>query len=365
MSKEIIFLLPSPKAGGGNRVVFELANSLSLKGIAVEVVFPNNSLEGCPYSIEEGVKLTSVGDYSPSKIKKLFNLIGSLRYVNKKYRGRHGSRIILTDPIMSLFLPILRVRRKYRYVQADDYHIFDDMFIFRSKVLLRIYRLMTKFSFRYYESEFIFNSKYTYECFMAVAGNRKVDFKLVHPAINHTVFYANESMGDVSTKPTIGIFARLHPWKGFIDFIKAIDHVPRSKYSKVYVISQDDLSALPSNDFEIIKPNCDVEIADILRECDIFVSTSWWEGFGLPPLEAMACGCAVVSSKSGGIFEYAEEDRNCLLYEPKNHHELSLKLTRLVDDGVLRNNLIKNSLVDSERFLWDKSADMLLDIAFN
>ncbi len=50
----------------------------------------------------------------------------------------------------------------------------------------------------------------------------------------------------------------------------------------------------------------------------IFISTSWWEGFGLPSLEAMACGCALILTDAGGVNEYAIANENCLMYEPKN-----------------------------------------------
>ena len=58
------------------------------------------------------------------------------------------------------------------------------------------------------------------------------------------------------------------------------------------------------------------DVPTFLSSIDVFVFPSRVEGFGLPPLEAMACGAAVVLTDSGGVREYARHDENCLLVAP-------------------------------------------------
>ena len=70
----IVFLLPSLKNGGGNRVVVELCNQLVELGVDVYIVHPNNSAEGCSYYISESVNLICVGELASSNIDKLFNV---------------------------------------------------------------------------------------------------------------------------------------------------------------------------------------------------------------------------------------------------------------------------------------------------
>lgn len=58
------------------------------------------------------------------------------------------------------------------------------------------------------------------------------------------------------------------------------------------------------------------DVATFLSSIDVFVFPSLVEGFGLPPLEAMACGAVVILTDSGGVREYARHETNCLLVAP-------------------------------------------------
>ena len=357
-NRKIVFLLPSLKNGGGNRVVIELSNQIVLQGYEVFIIYPNNSKDRCNYFINDSIKLIPVGELSYKKFPKLVNLTKVLDYVN--YNFLDESPVIFTDPIMSLFSPIVRSRNKYRFIQADDYKIFDDLHILRNRLLLVVYKILTVFSYRYYDTKIIFNSRYTFDRFVSVA-KKKCPYRLVHPAINHAIFSLNR-VGKKTTKPTIGIVARKHPWKGFVDFISALKQIDENLYSEVIVISHDDLTAFDLSGMMIFHPESDREIACLYNRIDVFVSTSWWEGFGLPPLEAMACGCAVIASKSGGVNEYACHDVNCLMYEPNNVGQLTACLNKILFDHDLRSNLILEGLRTSRLFSWKNSCNQLLGV---
>ena len=64
------------------------------------------------------------------------------------------------------------------------------------------------------------------------------------------------------------------------------------------------------------RTKCAHDVPTFLSSIDVFVFPSRVEGFGLPPLEAMACGAAVILTDSGGVREYARHDANCLLVPP-------------------------------------------------
>lgn len=354
--EKIIFVLPSIKTGGGNRVVIELANELIFKGILVDIVYPNNSLEINTFICSEKINFIKIGQYRNSKLNKLKNLFLTFSFLSKNYSN---SILIFTDPIMSIFTPLVKNNKIYRFIQADDFRIFDDLIILKNKFFLWAYKFLTKLSYGY-KINFIFNSKYSFDKFIEVSKRDDVDYNLVHPSINKKVFFNQNIRRD--NEINVCIVARKHPWKGFIDFIKPFNDGNIHGIDNVFVISHDDLSDFDLSKVTLIKPKNDEEIAYYMNISHIFVSTSWWEGFGLPPLEAMSCGCAVVLTNAGGVNEYAVPNENCLMYEPKNQKELVEKLNLLIKDKELQKKLSNNAFHTIESFSWGNSANQLLGI---
>lgn len=356
--KKICFITPQFKTGGGNRVFIELANKL-IKNNEVEIIYPNNSLEKNTFELNEKVKTISIGKYFNSKVLKLCNMLYTLFWIRK---NKKDYNLIITDPIMSLFYFLLPQKKLYRFVQADDYRIFDDRAIIKNTLLLKFYKKLTKISYRSKKIKYIFNSQYIYEIFLKDSNNQ-VEYKLVHPSINKHIFYDKNIREE--NKINICIVARKHPWKGFITFIEAWKEFElKDTIDNIYVISHDDLSNFDLSDKKIkrVIPKSDEEIADVMNKSHIFISTSWWEGFGLPPLEAMACGSSVIVSDSGGVNEYAKNEYNCLIYTPKDVNELLKKMNELVENTSKREKLVENSKETIKRFSWEKSSLDFLEI---
>ena len=99
------------------------------------------------------------------------------------------------------------------------------------------------------------------------------------------------------------------------------------------------------------------KLLNIYNSCSIFVGSSWYEGWFLPGSEAMACGCAVVSTDCGGIREYAEHGVNALLSPPKDPQALAQNILRLLEDDDLRVRLAKAGYERIQKFTWGKAVD--------
>ena len=80
-------------------------------------------------------------------------------------------------------------------------------------------------------------------------------------------------------------------------------------------------------------------VAKLLREADIFVDLSDYQAFGRSGLEAMACGCAVVLPKEGGVYEYAVDGDNCLIVDTSNDDEMVRAIRALATDTNLRHRM--------------------------
>lgn len=356
---KIVLVTPSIKTGGGNRVFIELANQLCNKH-EIHIVYPNNSNDKNSFSVSKHVHFNGIGNLANSKIKKIVNILYCIRYLNTY---SDDVKIIFTDPILCLFIQFIKHKKRvFRFVQADDYHIYDDGKILGKGLLLKLYKLLCLKNYKY-NITYIFNSRFVYNQYCLNAQRNDVPYKLVHPAINHSIF-TNIRQKQYSGY-SLCLVARKHPLKGLITFINAYHLLPidiKCKISHITLISHDNLSEFNTEGMDIVKPTCDKDIARVYQMSDIFISTSWWEGFGLPPLEAMACGCAVITSKSGGVNEYAKDNENCLMFEPKNEAELAEKLIRLINEKNLRNRLSQEGVKTAQNFDWNKSALQLIEI---
>lgn len=103
----------------------------------------------------------------------------------------------------------------------------------------------------------------------------------------------------------------------------------------------------------------DKQLAFLYKNAFCFVLPSFYEGFGIPLLEAMSFDCPVISSFSSSLPEIGADA--CLYFDPKNSNELSEKLTELKENNHLRNELIKNGKKQVKNFSWNTCAEQTLN----
>lgn len=92
----------------------------------------------------------------------------------------------------------------------------------------------------------------------------------------------------------------------------------------------------------------------------IYVQPSYYEGFGMPPLEAMAVGCPVICSKTQALVEVFGEA--CLYFEPKSVDDLVEKIKIFTSDSKKRNEYIRKGFEQVKKYSWDKAATETLDV---
>jgi glycosyltransferase involved in cell wall biosynthesis len=91
----------------------------------------------------------------------------------------------------------------------------------------------------------------------------------------------------------------------------------------------------------------------IYSMASLFVFPSLYEGFGFPPLEAMACGCPVVASNRASIPEICGE--SALYIDPTNPAAIAQAIERVLIDENLRSELIEKGLVQVQKYRWEDS----------
>lgn len=93
---------------------------------------------------------------------------------------------------------------------------------------------------------------------------------------------------------------------------------------------------------------------------DLFVFPSLYEGFGLPPLEAMACGCPVITSDAASLPEVVGDA--AVMVDPRDVEGLAGRMRDALRDPDLREGLRERGLRQAGRFSWDRTARETLDL---
>lgn len=104
----------------------------------------------------------------------------------------------------------------------------------------------------------------------------------------------------------------------------------------------------------------DEELLELYNACECFVFPSFYEGFGLPILEAMACGRAVACSNTSSMPEVA--DGAGLLFDPHQTGEITRAMKDILLDSELRGRLERLGLQRAATFTWKKSARATLEV---
>jgi glycosyltransferase involved in cell wall biosynthesis len=98
----------------------------------------------------------------------------------------------------------------------------------------------------------------------------------------------------------------------------------------------------------------DDRLIELYQHASLFVFPSRYEGFGLPVLEAMACGCPVICSNVSSLPEVAGDA--ALLVDPLDVDKLTSEMTQVLRDPELHSDLRKRGLARASTFSWDRTA---------
>lgn len=163
-------------------------------------------------------------------------------------------------------------------------------------------------------------------------------------------------------KPYFLHVSQYQPIKNIDRIIEAYARLPiESKPSLVMqVLGYPRNKSTPQGVELITAPKVHKELAPLYQGATGFVFPSLRETFGMPILEAMACGCPVITSNVTACPEVAGEA--ALLVNPRSVDEIASAMLRLWEDANLQNKLRQKSLEHAQRFTWAKSAQQHLEV---
>jgi glycosyltransferase involved in cell wall biosynthesis len=209
---------------------------------------------------------------------------------------------------------------------------------------------------------FLANSTYTRNIILNYNKEAKVTATGVGVDLN-TFHPRRIRIIDSNGKPIVMAIIRDQRYKGGNVAIRALNLINRKQ--PIHAILVGDGRAIDKL-FKEVKPefrytifsNVDDEtLAKLYSSSDVFIFTSYKEGFGLPPLEAMAGGTAVVTTDCGGIRDYAVDGYNSLIVPPGDPAAIAETVIKILNNQRLRDKLIQNGLETAKQWTWDKVTD--------
>ncbi len=102
------------------------------------------------------------------------------------------------------------------------------------------------------------------------------------------------------------------------------------------------------------------ELSVLFYNADAFIYPSLYEGFGLPPLEAMACGVPVICSSAASLPEVV--GNAALTFAPKNEEMLASHIIHLIGDPDLQKELKQRGCIQASKFTWQETARKTISV---
>lgn len=161
--------------------------------------------------------------------------------------------------------------------------------------------------------------------------------------------------------PRVAMLYHPSEWKGSADGIQALaiakQHVDGLQAALFGVVPRP--ASLPDWIDYVHDPAQDTLVERIYNQSRVYLCPSWMEGWHLPPAEALACGCALVSTDIPGVRDYAVDGKTALLAQPRHPDQLADRLISLLIDPSKAAELACNGHAHVQRFTWERATDLL------
>ncbi len=362
---KICFVLPGMTKTGGVQYIFEICNKLKKRGYDVSIVSLGNYrkkwfdlnheiniiLPEKKYSIllpfKGYVSLTSI----LNKLFKISNLPYKIDLSRILANAIPPSDVVIATAYNTAYSVFLsESKKKFYCIQHDESTFSKDQLeinIAKNSYLLPLKQFAA--------------SRWIVKRINLIGGQNPI--YLMNP-VDAKTFCLKSKKENMSVMG----FLRGIEWKGDDDMLKAFEIVNKNiKDVKFNIVDPKGLLQkkmkklkIKLNKFEVLGKHNKEELSQFYSKSEIFVFASHLEGFGLPPLEAMACKCAVVMTDSGGINDYGKHEKNCLISKPKDYKSLANNIIKLLKDEEFKKKIGNEGLLTAKKLSkWDQVINTL------
>ncbi|OBH66142.1 glycosyl transferase family 1 [Mycobacterium colombiense] len=336
--------------GGVSRYFFELASRLPAHDVAdVSVVAPLH-ING--YLAADSAGGFTHGRYVPSKFKGVPLLVGLADRLAAPLAWRGTNPDIVHETYFST-KPFGKARRRVVTV----YDMIHELFMPEAKLAIAAKRAAVDRA-----DHVICISENTRQDLVRLYGVDPARTSVVHLGHSLTVEANTAALDSDGQRPLLLYVGHRGGYKNFSALLQAFGSSPVLREFDLVAFGgypvqrheQQEIERLGITTRVRFESGSDRDLAVRYRAAAAFVFPSKYEGFGIPPLEAMSHGCPVVCSNSGAIREVVGDAG--AYFDPNNPEELRTTLERVVTDEVLQADLRARGYERIAAFSWDKCA---------
>ena len=325
----VTFLCPHLRIAGGVRAILTYADRLARRGHAVTVVVPGTrSWWG---SVRAGEPPAWIGEFTPR-----------IEWVARWTADAlpDGDAVVATawQSAATVADAPARAGRKFYLVQH-----YESLYHGRADLVDATYRLPLRK---------IVISTWLRDTMRARFDS---DAEVLVTPVDVTLFHRVE-VPRTSGSPRVLMLHHDYEWKGVLDGIDTIARV-RAAGRALHLVGfgiKPPPDATVYDEFRANPPQA--ELRRLYSGTDVYLCPSWDEGLGMPSMEAMACGAALVTYDNGGSRDYARDGETALVAPRRDVGALASALERVLADAALRVRLAAaGSAFIRDAFAWDRA----------
>ena len=187
------------------------------------------------------------------------------------------------------------------------------------------------------------------------------DSVVFHNALDDEIFTLHGNSYKTNRPYLLMMGGEQQEFKGINDIIKAYSTLKDAGYELdlIWITPYEPARNYPEITRIFVSPS-QTQIAELYRGAFVYVSGSHYESFSLPGLEAMACGCPLVTTDNVGVKEYAIDSVNSLFSRIGDSDDQAQKIKSLIENPDLYQHLRLNGLETAGKFKWNRIIPELL-----
>ncbi len=321
----IVYIMIWTKVCGGSKIILEYANRLSREGDDITIITYDNKPDW--FKLDENVNFIKVDSN-----KKISDYIPQCDVIIAT------SWKCIYDAIQSNKAPVV-------FFEQGGAHLFDIAALNDKKkeVVKHRFRVVP---FIYTVSEYakdIINKEYN-----------RCDVEVIYNAVDSNIFYPRNITNkdeDVIRITIIG--SEDFKFKNIEGILQAM-RILSKEYNNIQLNWITQTEPKKNKEKAIINPT-QKQIGDILRNTDIYICNSQYESFGLPTLEAMTCGAAVITTDTGGMRDFVVNNKNAIVINKNDEKDIVEKVKMLIENKEKMKLIAQEGMKTALEFNWDNS----------